>query len=96
MASSRKSSSKTPSPPPRAIAPPAADVSQQDDPSAEIINASGLEQVSQSAYRTQIEEAAYYRAERRGFSPGYEEQDWLEAEREVREQQSNQAANFPS
>ena len=30
-----------------------------------------------------IAEAAYYRAERRGFEPGLEEQDWLEAEREV-------------
>jgi Protein of unknown function (DUF2934) len=94
--SSRKSSSKTPSPPPRVVAPAASDVSKQDEASAEIINASGLEQVSQSAYRTQIEEAAYYRAERRGFSPGHEEQDWLEAEREIREQQSKQAANFPS
>ena len=30
-----------------------------------------------------IAEAAYYRAQRRGFSPGYEEQDWIEAEAEV-------------
>jgi len=27
--------------------------------------------------------AAYYRAERRGFAPGGEVEDWLEAEREV-------------
>jgi hypothetical protein len=27
--------------------------------------------------------AAYYRAERRGFSPGSELDDWLEAEREI-------------
>lgn len=27
--------------------------------------------------------AAYYRAERRGFSPGGELEDWLEAEREI-------------
>jgi sterol desaturase/sphingolipid hydroxylase (fatty acid hydroxylase superfamily) len=31
-----------------------------------------------------IEEAAYYRAEKRGFAPGYEFLDWLEAEREIR------------
>lgn len=31
-----------------------------------------------------IEEAAYYRAERRGFTPGYEFLDWLEAEREIK------------
>jgi hypothetical protein len=32
-----------------------------------------------------IREAAYFRAERRGFAPGAAEQDWLEAEREVDE-----------
>jgi len=31
-----------------------------------------------------IQEAAYYKAEARGFSPGYEERDWLEAEAEVK------------
>jgi hypothetical protein len=30
-----------------------------------------------------IAEAAYYRAQRRGFSPGHEQQDWIEAEAEV-------------
>ena len=30
-----------------------------------------------------IQEAAYYKAAARGFSPGYEEQDWLEAEASV-------------
>ena len=30
-----------------------------------------------------IELAAYYRAERRGFTPGHELEDWLEAESEV-------------
>jgi hypothetical protein len=30
-----------------------------------------------------IAEAAYYRAERRGFTPGYEEEDWIAAEREI-------------
>jgi len=30
-----------------------------------------------------IAEAAYWRAERRGFSPGQELDDWLEAEREI-------------
>lgn len=31
----------------------------------------------------QIAEAAYYMAEKRGFVPGYEMQDWLEAEKEI-------------
>jgi hypothetical protein len=30
-----------------------------------------------------IAEAAYYIAERRGFSPGNELEDWLQAEQEV-------------
>lgn len=30
-----------------------------------------------------IAEAAYWRAERRGFAPGHELEDWLTAEREV-------------
>jgi hypothetical protein len=33
--------------------------------------------------RRRIAEAAYYRAERRGFAPGADVDDWLEAEREV-------------
>jgi hypothetical protein len=33
--------------------------------------------------RHMIELAAYYRAERRGFVPGGELQDWLDAEREI-------------
>ena len=35
------------------------------------------------ARRRRISEAAYHRAQRRGFTPGYEEQDWLEAEKEI-------------
>lgn len=30
-----------------------------------------------------IAEAAYWRAERRGFKPGHELEDWLDAEREI-------------
>ncbi len=33
--------------------------------------------------RALIAEAAYLRAERRGFVPGHEEEDWLAAEAEV-------------
>jgi hypothetical protein len=31
-----------------------------------------------------IREAAYYRAQQRGFSPGYEIEDWLAAEAQIR------------
>jgi hypothetical protein len=30
-----------------------------------------------------VAEAAYYKAEQRGFAPGFEMDDWLEAEREL-------------
>ena len=33
--------------------------------------------------RALIAELAYYRAERRGFEPGHENEDWLSAEAEV-------------
>jgi Protein of unknown function (DUF2934) len=35
------------------------------------------------AKRRLIAEIAYFTAERRGFTPGYELDDWLEAEQEV-------------
>jgi hypothetical protein len=34
-------------------------------------------------FESLVAEAAYYRAEQRGFAPGNEMTDWLEAEREV-------------
>jgi hypothetical protein len=33
--------------------------------------------------RQRIAEAAYYKAQERGFAPGNEELDWLEAEKEL-------------
>jgi hypothetical protein len=33
-----------------------------------------------------IQMAAYFRAERRGFAPGYEVEDWMAAEAEVEAQ----------
>ncbi|HSF48519.1 MAG TPA: DUF2934 domain-containing protein [Burkholderiales bacterium] len=40
-------------------------------------------QVSADERRQMIAEAAYFRAERRGFTPGHELTDWLEAEIEI-------------
>jgi hypothetical protein len=39
--------------------------------------------VSEGARRAMVEQAAYLRAERRGFTPGGEVEDWLAAEAEV-------------
>jgi hypothetical protein len=36
-----------------------------------------------SQRRQRIAEAAYYKAERRGFAPGEEDRDWLDAERAI-------------
>jgi hypothetical protein len=39
--------------------------------------------LSPEEMRKLIEEAAYYRAKRRGFEPGHELEDWIQAESEV-------------
>jgi hypothetical protein len=40
-------------------------------------------QTSSEDTRRQIAEAAYFRAKERGFEPGHELEDWIEAESEV-------------
>lgn len=39
---------------------------------------------TEDSLHRRIAEAAYYRAERRGFAPGGEAHDWFEAEAEIR------------
>jgi Protein of unknown function (DUF2934) len=38
--------------------------------------------------RQKIEQAAYFLAEKRGFAPGYELEDWLRAEAQLKEEGS--------
>ena len=40
-------------------------------------------QVSPDELRKLVSEAAYYRAKQRGFTPGHEAEDWIQAEAEV-------------
>jgi hypothetical protein len=40
-------------------------------------------EVSADEVRKLIAEAAYYRAKKRGFTPGHEVEDWVQAEAEV-------------
>ncbi len=40
--------------------------------------------LDEEVIRSYISEAAYYKAEQRGFAPGHEQQDWLEAEEEIK------------
>ena len=44
---------------------------------------SALAGVSSEERRQLIAEAAYFRAEQRSFTPGYELEDWLSAETEI-------------
>jgi hypothetical protein len=41
-------------------------------------------QLSREERRRLIAERAYFKAEKRGFAPGHEEKDWLEAEEEFK------------
>ena len=43
------------------------------------------EQPSPEDIRRRIEMNAYFKAKQRGFAPGYELEDWLAAEREVKQ-----------
>jgi len=49
------------------------------------LGVSARAQVSPDEIKRLIAEAAYYRAKERGFKPGYELEDWVQAEAEVRQ-----------
>ena len=52
--------------------------------SVETASTAGVDGNAASVERQRrVAEAAYYRAERRGFVPGAEDEDWLEAEKEI-------------
>lgn len=54
-------------------------------PEVDSSTGSGGESVSPDRRFQMISEAAYFRAERRGFAPGAESRDWLESEAEIEE-----------
>ncbi len=51
---------------------------------------SGAAKIDPSELYNWIAVAAYYRAEKRGFAPGGEMQDWIEAEAEIERLRSQQ------
>ncbi len=53
------------------------------DPAAPEGQPNGGTTISAEERQAMIAEAAYFRAERRGFEPGYERDDWLAAERDI-------------
>lgn len=46
-------------------------------------NADGPAFLGEAVRRALVRQAAYFRSERRGFAPGRELEDWLEAEQEI-------------
>ena len=52
-------------------------------PRANTNSGATAEHVTEETRRAMIAEAAYFHAERRGFAPGNETEDWLRAEAEV-------------
>jgi Protein of unknown function (DUF2934) len=47
------------------------------------LNNTARADISPDELRKLISEAAYYRAKKRGFAPGHELEDWIQAEAEV-------------
>ena len=56
-----------------------------------IVSGAQIELERASAQHAMIAAAAYFRAERRGFEPGHELEDWLAAEAEVSGRRSSAA-----
>jgi hypothetical protein len=53
------------------------------------MNCQDDESGSTLSLEARIAELAYFKAERRGFAPGHEQDDWLEAEQECLLSESN-------
>ena len=53
-----------------------------------------IREPSDEEIRAMIAEAAYYRAEKRGFAPGSELEDWRDAESEIRERMRSAATRI--
>ena len=78
----RKATSKPDSPPETSAAAPRKRTSEQ-RAAAGGITSNGRAEMSPDETRQRIAEAAYYRAKQRGFEPGRELEDWIEAESEI-------------
>lgn len=63
---------------------------------SEIVRMAAAEAASRAAERREmIETAAYFRAQRRGFEPGHELEDWFAAETEITHAQQLETAWQP-
>jgi hypothetical protein len=64
-------------------APPRRTPSKTGKKPAEPFSGNARADLSPDEVRKLISEAAYYRAKQRGFAPGHEVEDWVQAEAEV-------------
>ena len=64
-------------------APPRRTPSKAPAKAAESFSSHARAEISADELRKLISEAAYYRAKQRGFTPGHEVEDWVQAEAEV-------------
>ena len=83
----RKTTTATPKPDSKAGAPRRPVSEQRAAPMASNLR----DEPSPEETRRLIAEAAYYRAKERGFEPGHELEDWVEAESEVMNRINGQA-----
>lgn len=97
MASRPPRTSKSDRPSPRSAPPKQSEAPGSDLDAGATIKDSSLERREIPSYsdsrEARIAEAAYWRAERRGFAPGGEIQDWLEAEKEIDAERSQQGSS---
>ena len=75
----KRASRKAAQPPPAATAP-----ASPDAPSSDPLPHVSAPGYTEQQWRAMVSEVAYLKAEQRGFVNGSPEQDWLEAERELR------------
>ena len=69
--------------PPKAAPRTASTPTTASTPRPSAFTGEGRADVSPDELRKLISEAAYYRAKQRGFTPGHELEDWIQAEDEV-------------
>jgi hypothetical protein len=58
-------------------------------PNGEKAKPNGAGEPSAKEMYEMVAQAAYYRAEKRGFQPGFEADDWAQAEAEVKQRLGN-------
>lgn len=78
-----KAVSKVPAAPKAAASKPAGEVKKKAPAAKKLVEKPAAP--SPAERQRWVATAAYHRAERRGFAPGYEVQDWLDAEAEINE-----------